>query len=73
MTRRKQNQIVERNPWDVEAAYWTIKVGLHPDQAQAFTIIRWMWNGRPLAAARESSAVKKDRHTPNASRGPALP
>jgi hypothetical protein len=53
MTRRNQNQMVGRNPWDVEAAYWIIKVGLRPAQAQAFTIIRWMRNGdlRPLAAA----------------------
>ena len=53
MSKRKQDQIAGHNLWDLEIEDWIDHCGLHPDEARAWTILRWMYWGNlhPLAAA----------------------
>jgi hypothetical protein len=45
--------MTKRQPWEIEVAFWTNERGMDPDEARAFTISRWLYNGdlRPLEAA----------------------
>jgi hypothetical protein len=53
MSKRKADQIAGYNLWDLEIEDWINHCGLHPNDARAWTILRWMYWGnlRPLAAA----------------------
>jgi hypothetical protein len=55
------DQILDENLWDIEVQQW-IKAGLDPDDAHAWTIMRWMYHGdlHPLVAAiREDGQLDK--------------
>jgi len=44
---------LELEPWEIEVAFYTDNLGLDPDEARTFTILRWLYHGdlRPLQAA----------------------
>ena len=44
---------LELEPWEIEVAFHTDNLGLDPDEARTFTILRWLYHGdlRPLQAA----------------------
>jgi hypothetical protein len=53
MRKPKDDQIVGKDPWDIEIEFLINQRGFDPDQAQTLTVLRSMYWGnlRPLAAA----------------------
>jgi len=52
MRKRKLDQILDEQPWDVEIGYLINQRGFDLDKARTLTVLRWMYWGdlRPLAA-----------------------
>jgi hypothetical protein len=50
--KRKPDQILGQNPWDIDIDFLINHRGIDPDKARTVTVLRWMYWGdlRPLAA-----------------------